>query len=89
MKLELVSLEGNAAKISISGESHTLLNLLRETAWKQKPENATYKVEHPFLTNPELIVKGKNPLKILEDSAQEIIDQAKDLGKEFSKALKK
>ena len=89
MKLELISLEDNEAKISIKGESNTLLNLLRESIWKQKPESATYKVDHPYLSDPELIVKAKNPMKVLDDSAQDILDQVKELGKEFSKVLKK
>ncbi len=89
MKLELVSLEDEEARISVKGESPTLLNLLRESAWKQKPESVAYKVNHPYLSDPELVVKSKNPLKILDDSAQDVIEQVKDLQKEFSKLLKK
>ena len=46
-------------------------------------------MDHPYLSDPEIIVKGKNPLKILDDASQDIIDQIKELEKEFSKVLKK
>ncbi len=88
MKLELVSKEVDEVKVKIEGEDHTLLNLLRENAWEQKADQATYVVERPYLSIPELVIKGKNAMKILEGSAQEIVQQSKELEKEFSRVLK-
>jgi len=88
MKIELVSKETDKIKVKIEGENHTLLNLLRENAWGQKADQATYVVERPYLSTPELVIKGKNPMKILEGSAQEIVQQSKELEKEFLRVLK-
>jgi DNA-directed RNA polymerase subunit L len=89
MKLELVSKEADIVRIKVEGEDHTLLNLLRENAWGQKADQATYIVERPYLSTPELVIKGKNAMKILEASVQEIVQQSNDLEKEFSRVLKK
>jgi len=87
--LELVSKETDKVKVRVNGEDHTLLNVLRENAWKNKADQATYTIEHPYLSEPEIIIKAKSPLKVLEDSAQELVQQTKELEKEFARTLKK
>lgn len=76
-------------KVEVRGESHTLLNLLRENAWKGKIEQASYMIEHPELSQPKIIVRAKNPKRILVDSAQMAIDDAKCFSREFKRAMKK
>ena len=89
MKLEVIEDEKNKIKIAVHGESHTLLNVLRENAWKAKADQASYLIEHPYLSPPNIIVHGDSPKKILSLATQEIINQAKEFEKEFSSAIKK
>ena len=57
MELRLLSKEENKVKIEVIGESHTLLNLLRENAWKTGAKQVSYMIRHPYLSNPEIIIK--------------------------------
>ena len=89
MKVKVLEKKKDKLKVEIDGESHTLLNLLRENAWKEKVEQASYMIEHPYLAKPKIIVRAKNPKKILVDSAQKIATDAKDFSREFSRAMKR
>ena len=89
MKLEIIEDEKNKLKIAVHGESHTLLNILRENAWKAGAEQAAYLQDHPYLSSPHLIIQGDNPKKILASSVQLLIEQAKEFEKEFSASVKK
>jgi len=89
MKLEVVEDEKNKMKIAVHGESHTLLNVLRENAWQAKADQASYIIEHPYLSPPLLVVQSDNPKKNLTSAIQLVIDQSKEFEKEFSAATKK
>ncbi len=89
MKLEIIEDEKNKLKIAVDGESHTLLNILRENAWKSGADQAAYLINHPYNSPPELIIHSDNPRKILNAAAQLIVDQAKEFNKEFTAAAKK
>ena len=89
MKLEVVEDEKQKLKIAVHGESHTLLNVLRENAWKEKADQASYVIETPYLSPLNLIVRAENPKKVLTAAVQTVIDQAKEFEKEFSAAVKK
>lgn len=89
MELRVLEKKKDKLKVEVVGESHTLLNLLRENAWKGKLEQASYMIEHPYLSQPKIIVRAKNPKKILTDSAQMIVDDSKDFSREFKRAVKR
>ena len=89
MKLEVVEDEKTKLKVAVHGESHTLLNLLRENAWVAKADQAAYLIDHPYLSVPEIIVQSDSPKKTLTSAVQLVIDQAKEFEKEFSAAVKK
>jgi DNA-directed RNA polymerase subunit L len=89
MKLKAVERGKDKLVVEIAGESHTFLNLLRETAWSKGASHAAYIIEHPYLSEPKISVKGGNPKNILKNSAQSVILNAKDFQKEFSRALKR
>lgn len=89
MKLEIIEDEKNKLKIAVHGESHTLLNILRENSWKAGADQASYIIEHPYLSPPQIIVHSDSPKKTLTAATQIIIDQAKEFEKEFSAAAKK
>ena len=88
MKLNVIEKGKEKISIGIHGETHTFLNLLRENAWKVGCRQASYTIKHPYLSEPKFTVSGKNPLKVLNDATQMIIDQAKEFQTEVKKKLK-
>jgi len=76
-------------RIEVDGETHTLLNLLRENAWKTGAKQAAYIIKHPYLSRPEMIIRAKNPGKVLNDAIQLIINNTKEFEREFGRALKR
>ncbi len=89
MELKVLERKKDKLKVEVMGESHTLLNLLRENAWKDKADQASYMIEHPYLSQPKIIIRAKNPKGVLVNSAQMIIDDSKTFSREFKRAMKK
>lgn len=89
MAIKVLEKKKDKLKIEVDGETHTLLNLLREKTWKAGARQSAYIIKHPYLSQPEIIIRAKNPGRVLNDAAQLIIDDAKEFGKEFGRALKK
>lgn len=88
MKLEAVEKDKEKLKVAVHGETHTLLNLLREKSWVSKADQASYVLEHPYLSVPNIIIRAKNPKKVLTDAAQLVIDDVKEFRKEFKRSVK-
>lgn len=89
MKLNVLEKGNEKIVLEVHGETHTFLNLLRENTWKSGSKQTSYMIEHPYLSEPKLMVRGKDPKKILDKAAQMVIDQAKEFQKEFKRASKK
>jgi len=89
MKLKKVEKGKVKLNVEVEGEDHTLLNLLRENAWKSGAKQASYVIDHPYLSQPRLIIRSENPKKTLVDSAQLAITESQAFQAEFKKALKK
>ncbi len=89
MEIKILEKTPESVKIEVIDETHTLLNLLREKSWKAGASQASYMIEHPYLSNPKITIRAKNPKKVLSDASQMIIDDAREFGKEFGKVLKK
>jgi len=85
MKLTVLEKKKDKWKLEVDGEDHTLLNLLRENAWKERAKQATYMIKHPYLSKPEITVIGPNPKKILADAAKRIIDDTKAFERSFKR----
>ncbi len=89
--MELAAIEKGKEKmrVEVRGETHTMLNLIRENSWKAGAKQATYIIQHPYISQPEMIIRSKNPAKTLKDAAQLVIDDAKSFSTAFSRAMKK
>ena len=85
MKLQILSKGKDRVKIEVQGESHTLLNLLREKSWNSGADQVSYMIEHPYLSQPNILVKAKNPKKVLDDACQLIINETKSFQREFKR----
>lgn len=88
MNLKKLEKTKEKLKVEVQGEDHTLLNLLRDNAWKTGADQASYMIEHPYLSEPKIIIKGKHPAKTLADAAQQIATDAAAFQREFKKALR-
>jgi len=89
MELKVIEKKNDKLKIEVQGENHTLLNVLRENAWKAGAEQASYMIEHPYMAQPKIIVKAKNPKKVLISAAQNLSDDTKSFLTAFKRACKK
>ncbi len=87
MKIEVLEDEKETLKIEIH-DNQTLVNLVNENLWQQKVDMAAYKIDHPYLSKPVLIVKAKNPKKALMDATAQVVDDVKDLRKKLNAELK-
>lgn len=89
MAIKVLEKKKDKFKIEVTGEGHTLLNILREKAWKTGARQSAYMIKHPYLSQPEIIIRAKNPGKVLSDAAQLVINDSREFGKEFKRALKR
>ena len=89
MELTVLEKSDNKLKVEVKGESHTLMNILREKAWAAGADQAAYMIEHPYLAEPKIIIRAKNPKKVLQDAAAGVAEEAQQFEKHFRKALKK
>ena len=88
MKLTVLEKKQGKLKIEVDGEDHTLLNILRENAWKAGAKQSLYTIKHPYLSKPEITIKSDNPKKVLADSAKMIIDDSKIVENAFKASAK-
>ena len=87
MKIEVLEDEKETLKLEVH-DNTTLVSVINENLWKQKVDVAAFKVDHPYLSKPILLVKSKNPKKALLDATAQIIDDVKDLRKKLQAELK-
>lgn len=87
MKIEVLENEKDSLRIKVP--DLTLVNLLNENIWEEgKVDFAAFRKEHFYLTEPELIVKSKNPKKTVLSAAEKVIADVKELKKQLKHALK-
>ena len=88
MDVETIEEKKSKLHLALHGETHTFSNLLREQLWKQDGVKiAAYRIKHPLLGNPELLVETTT-----SEAKEAVIKAAEELkgqNKEFLKAFKK
>ena len=89
MELSAIEKKKDKLRVEVRGETHTILNLIRENAWKAGARQASYIIQHPYISQPEIIVRSRNPAKTLKDAAQMIADDSKEFSQAFKRAMKK
>ncbi len=87
MELKITEKGKDKLKVEVKGETHTFLNILREKAWQAGCDQASYIIEHPYLSNPVISIKAKNPMNVLVKSSKLISDDAKAFSEAFKRAL--
>jgi len=82
----------NRIIVEIVGESHAFCNALRKELWEDKHVKiAAYNIEHPYVSNPKMIVETdgqEKPKAALLKAAERIRDNSDKLKKMAEKELK-
>lgn len=87
MKIEVLEDDKEKMKLEVH-DSTTLVNVINENLWRQKVDAAAFRVEHPYLSKPVLLVKSKNPKKAVLDAAGQVVEDVKELRKKLQNELK-
>ena len=88
MELKVVEKNKEKIRVEVVNETHTFLNLLREKAWEAGCDQASYIIEYPYQSHPIIIVKAKNPIKVLTNAGIKITDQVKEFSRHFNRLAK-
>jgi DNA-directed RNA polymerase subunit L len=89
MELNILSKTDNELEVELVGETHTLLNILRDLLIRDnRVEAAFYDMKHVSISEPILYLKtdGTDPIQVLKDAASIIIAQCDEFTEVFSKA---
>ena len=89
MELSAIEKGKEKLRVVVRGETHTMLNLIRENTWKAGAKQSSYIIQHPYISQPEIIVRARNPAKTLRDAAQMVADDSKAFSVAFKRAMKK
>ena len=74
--------------IELDSARHTLPNALREELWNDSTVTfAAYEKKHPYIGNPKLIIKSKDPKKSLLTAIKNTQNNIKIFEKEINKLL--
>ena len=90
MELNIINKTNNELEVEFRGESHTLLNLLKDLMIKDdRVEVAFYDMKHVSISEPILYIKtdGTDPILILKETAAIIVTQCDEFIEVFSKAV--
>ena len=89
MELKVIEEKPKKLKLEVAGETHTFLNVITEYSWLAKASHASYIIQHPYLSQPELIIGSANPKNTLKNASQILIDKATEFQHAFSRATRK
>ena len=83
MELNVVDSSKGKLKVEISGRnSLTLANLINENLWQQKGVTAAFAKKHPYMSEPEVLIKTGDPKGALKKAVQQIVKDVDVLEKQ-------
>ena len=72
--------------VEFTDADQTIPNMLRDELWNDKNvDYAAFEQKHPYIANPRLVVKSKDPKKSLKDAISRSLKNIDELKKAFSK----
>ncbi|MEM3402025.1 MAG: DNA-directed RNA polymerase subunit L [Candidatus Hadarchaeales archaeon] len=91
MEVEILEKEKDSRLLGITGEDHTLANLLRIKLNEEKDVAASYTMDHPLLGKIKFYVRSeeRNPDKVVMEACDKIVMEIEEFRDNFEKALKK
>ena len=85
-KITSEKIDNGTVAFTLEGVRHTMPNLLRHKLWEDKDvEFAAYEKKHPYVGDPRIVIRSKNP----EKSLMNAIKAAEAETEEFKKAFEK
>jgi DNA-directed RNA polymerase subunit L len=90
MELNIITKTNNELEVELRGETHTLLNLLKDLLIKdERVEAAFYDMKHVSISEPILYLKtdGSDPILVLKETAEIIVAQCDEFIDVFNKAV--
>ena len=85
MKVTALEKKKNKLILEISGETHTLLNIIKDELWNDPNVKISgYNIEHPLTSEPRLIVQTSS-----EDALEAVKEAVKRVKKNFDQFQKK
>lgn len=85
MKITALEKKKNKLIIEIAGETHTLLNVIKDELWNDSNVKVSgYNIEHPLTSEPKLIVQTTSV-----DALDAVKDAVKRVKKNFDQLQKK
>ncbi|MFZ2412243.1 MAG: DNA-directed RNA polymerase subunit L [Candidatus Methanoperedens sp.] len=91
MELTILNKTDNEINIKVTGETHTVLNMLKTVLLNNKHvEIATYDIKHPTISEPVLFVRtdGADPIDVIKKASKEMAKECDDFIKLFKKKTK-
>ena len=91
MKINVIEDQKNKLVFEIEGVSHGFCNILKEKLLEDSHvKTATYRVEHPLVNVPKMIVEtdGASPRKTVVDATKRLKKACEKFESEFSKEVK-
>ncbi|MDD3042645.1 MAG: DNA-directed RNA polymerase subunit L [Methanosarcinaceae archaeon] len=91
MELNIISITENELEVEFKGETHTLLNSLKDNMVRdERVEIAYYDMKHVSISEPVLFMRtnGADPLLVLKDAASALIANCDEFIEVFKKAVK-
>ncbi|MDO9096948.1 MAG: DNA-directed RNA polymerase subunit L [Candidatus Methanoperedens sp.] len=91
MELTILNKTDNEINIRVTGETHTILNMLKTVLLNNKHvEIATYDIKHPTISEPVLFVRtdGADPIDVIKKASKEMAKECDDFIKLFKKKAK-
>ena len=89
MELNILNKTNNELEVELRGETHTLLNLLKDLLIKdERVVTAFYTMKYVSISDPVLYIKtdGADPILVLKDVAAIIVSECDEFIDVFSKA---
>jgi len=86
MEINVLKQDKNLIEFEILDEDHTFCNALRKKLWENSDlDLAAYKIEHPLVSNPVMVVQTKkgDPKKVLSKAVEGLKEDIKNLRASF------
>ena len=91
MEVKVIKKEKNVLELEFDGADQSLAQVLAQKLNEDKDvEFAAYKLEHPLIAQPRLVVRTKkgDPSKLLLSKLKELKDEVADFKKQFLEIAK-
>ncbi|RAP53671.1 MAG: DNA-directed RNA polymerase subunit L [Methanosphaera sp. rholeuAM130] len=87
--MKVVEEQDNRLVFEVTGESHTICNILRKRLMSQDEVTAAaYDITHPLVGQPEFEVNSPNPRESIKTASETIKQEATEFKDAVTKAFK-